>query len=59
MARGAYYHPDEDLVIHYETLRQNYSKNEQLESNEETDVVETIDELFDFENVKKSNHSLN
>lgn len=56
MARSSYYHPDEDMVIYYESLR--FPKDEaDLEGIEELpsdDLEEVVDE-----NDKKSNLKLN
>jgi hypothetical protein len=52
MARSAYYHPDDDLVIHYEALR----KNEEQVAVEE--MIETVEDLV--EPLKNKNkHTLN
>ena len=52
MARSAYYHPDEDMVIHYETLREEIA-NAAAEEAEEV-LIEDINTL-----PKRGKHSLN
>jgi predicted RNA-binding protein YlxR (DUF448 family) len=54
MARGAYYHPDDDLVIHYESLRK-AEHNQEQEAVEE--ILETADDLLNAS--KKNKHELN
>lgn len=53
MARSAYYHPDDDLVIHYESLR----KPEEQTANNAEDAIETVEDLVNPS--KKNKHELN
>jgi len=55
MARSAFYPSDDELVIHYESLRNHQHKQE-----EETLIEETLESVEDLITpVKKPDHSLN
>lgn len=59
LARSAYYHPDEDLVIHYESLRPD-EQNENMEDEDMEEIVSTVEELTgEPAPIKKNNHNLN
>jgi hypothetical protein len=55
MARSAYYHPDEDLVIHYESLRTGHGHEH--DDGEDDDSIETVEDLVGAP--KKGDHNLN
>lgn len=63
MARSSYYHSDEDFVINYEKLRDEYKTTSSSNSSSDDDDEEESDSMILDESVntlpKKGKHSLN